>query len=171
MQSLDVISINFWQILISLLNLVILFLIIRKFLVGPVNNMLKKRQDELSERYDSAEKAKLEADSYKRTWSEKMQTAKEDAEGIIKEATDAAKWRGDKIVAEAKEKADGIVRQAENRAELELKKAEEGIKQEIVVVSAALAGKLINREINVSDHQNLIDSCIEKLGDDNDADK
>lgn len=171
MQSLDVISVNFWQILISLLNLVILFYLIKKFLFKPVNNMLKKRQDELGEKYDIANKAKEDAEAYKSEWSEKMALAKEEAEGIIKNATDEAKWRGDKIVSEAKDKADGIIRQAENQAELELKKAEEGIKQEIVDVSAALAGKMLSREINIEDHHNLIDSFIEKIGDDDDTDK
>ena len=74
----------------------------------------------------------------------------------------------DAIVSKAKETADSIVRQAENQAELEIKKAEDEIKKEIVEVSAALANKLLEREINADDHKNLIDSFIEKIGDDND---
>ena len=35
MQSLEVISVNLWQILISLLNLLILFLLFKKFLFKP----------------------------------------------------------------------------------------------------------------------------------------
>ena len=52
MQSLEVISVNVWQILISFLNLTILFLIVKKFLFKPVNNMLAKRQSELDEKYN-----------------------------------------------------------------------------------------------------------------------
>ena len=43
MQSLDIISINIWQILISLCNLVLLFLILKKFLYKPVHNVLAQR--------------------------------------------------------------------------------------------------------------------------------
>ena len=39
------------------------------------------------------------------------------------------------------------------------------VKKEIIDVSAALAEKLLGREINESDHKNLIDSFIEKIGD------
>ena len=46
-----------------------------------------------------------------------------------------------------------------------MKKAEEGIKKEIVEVSTALANKLLEREINAEDHRELIDSFIEKIGD------
>ena len=55
MQSLEVISVNFWQILISLLNLLILFLLFKKFLFKPVNNMLAKRQSEIDAKYEEAE--------------------------------------------------------------------------------------------------------------------
>ena len=57
------------------------------------------------------------------------------------------------------------MKQAETQAQLEMKKAEDGIKREIVEVSTALANKLLEREINADDHRNLIDSFIEKIGD------
>ena len=44
MQSLDVISINIWQIIISLCNLLIIYLILRKFLYAPVRKMLDERE-------------------------------------------------------------------------------------------------------------------------------
>ena len=55
MQTLEVISVNLWQILISLLNLLILFLLFKKFLFKPVNNMLAKRQSEIDEKYEAME--------------------------------------------------------------------------------------------------------------------
>ena len=61
MQSLDVISVNLWQILISLANLLILFLIIKKFLYAPVKNILAKRESEIENRYSEAGKAIEEA--------------------------------------------------------------------------------------------------------------
>ena len=47
MQTLEVISVNVWQIIISLCNLLILFLIIKKFLFQPVQKMLDKRKASL----------------------------------------------------------------------------------------------------------------------------
>ena len=35
LQTLDIISVNIWQILISLINLLIMYLILKKFLFGP----------------------------------------------------------------------------------------------------------------------------------------
>lgn len=166
MQSLEVISVNLWQILISLLNLLILFLVFKKFLFKPVNNMLAKRQSEIDSKYNEADEAKRIALKDRALWDEKIGTVKIETDEMIKKAQISAKRQGDAIVSKAKETADSIVRQAENQAELEIKKAEDEIKKEIVEVSAALANKLLEREINADDHKNLIDSFIEKIGDD-----
>ena len=165
MQSLEVISVNLWQILISLLNLLILFLLFKKFLFKPVNNMLAKRQSEIDETYRKADEANQSALENKLLWDEKMGTLKKESEDMLKKAQNTAKVQGETIVQKAKEQADGIVRQAQAQAQLEIKNAEEDIKKEIVVVSTAIANKLLEREINADDHRALIDSFIEKIGD------
>ena len=54
MNNLDVISLNIWQIIISLLNLVILFFLFRKFLFEPVKKVIAKREAEVNAHYDNA---------------------------------------------------------------------------------------------------------------------
>ncbi len=164
MQSLDVISVNLWQILISLINLVLLFLIMKRFLFKPVKNVLAKRQSEIDQQYADAEIAKNEADESRKQWQDKLSGAEAEADAIIQKATDNAKYRGEKMVAEAEEKAESIIRIAKTEAELEKKKAADGIKREIVEVSGALTEKMLEREINNEDHRTLIDSFIEKVG-------
>ncbi len=164
MQNLDVISVNIWQILISLINLVLLFLIIRKFLYQPVKNVLAKRQSELDKQYEAAEEASRAAEESRAKWEETLSGAKAQADEMIEQAAQMAKWRGETIVDEAKSQAAGIVRQAEQEAELERQKALDDIKREIVEVSGALSEKVLEREINEDDHRALIDSFIEKIG-------
>ena len=57
MQSLDIISVNLWQILISLANLTILFLLLKKFLYKPVTKMLVARRAEIDSQYSDAQNA------------------------------------------------------------------------------------------------------------------
>ena len=115
--------------------------------------------------YADAKDAADAAMAEKQQWEEKLESANIQADEIIKDASETAGIRGDKIVADAKEKAESIIRQAEAEAELRLKKAEAGIKTEIVNVSYALTEKMLEREINAEDHRALIDSVIEKIGD------
>ncbi len=171
MQSLDIISVNIWQILISLANLTLMFLILKKFLYGPVTKMLNKRREEIDNEYLDAENAKASAEAQKRELEEKLSTAYDQAEEIVKEAATTATQRGDKIVADARAEAEGIIRQAQSNAELQLKAAEKSIKTQIVEVGAALTEKLLEREITQDDHKEFIDSFIEKIGDGDDSNR
>ena len=165
MQPLDIISVNIWSFIIALANLLILFLMFKKFLFQPVKKIMAQRQAEIEKDMSDAEEAKNLAEEEKLQWEQKLKDAHIEAERIIKSAAERGEARGEKIVAEAKEKADGIVRRAENEAELEMKKATEGIKQQIVDVSTRLTEKMLSREIKADDHKQLIDSFIEDIGD------
>ena len=169
MQNLDVISVNIWQMLASPANLVIIFLFVKKFLYKPVKKMLETRQNAIQSDYDAAQDAKNQALADKDAYEEKLRGAKAEADDVIKSAVNVASQREKEIIAEAKVRADGIVRQAENDAVLERKKAEDGIKKEIVEVSSLLTEKMLGREVSAADHQNFIDSFIESIGED-DAD-
>ena len=169
MQTLDIISVNIWQIVASLANLTLLFLVVKKFLYKPVKKMLENRQNTIEGDYAAAEEAKNKALADQELYAEKLQGAKAEADSVIKNAVDAANEREKEIISQAKEKADGIVRQAQTDAELERKKAEESIKKEIVEVSSLLTEKLLEREVTKEDHKNFIDSFIESIGDEDDA--
>ena len=168
MQPLEIISVNLWQMVISLCNLVILFLILKKFLYKPVKKVLAQRQAAVDEQYAAARQAEEDAAADKAAWEEKMQTAQDEADALIQAATVTAGRRGEDIVAQAQEKADRLVRQAQADAQLEMEKAQSAVKQEIVDISALLAEKMLQREIKTADHRTLIDAFIGGI-DDGDA--
>lgn len=165
MQTLDVISVNIWQMLASLANLLLLFLMVKKFLYKPVMKMLDARRNAIDKDYSDANEAKTQAMSDKIKYEERLREANSEADSVIKNAVDIASEREKEIIAEAKIKAEGIVRQAENEALLERKKAEDAVKKEIVEVSSLLTEKVLEREVSADDHQHFIDSFIESLGD------
>lgn len=167
MQSLDVISVNIWQILISLCNLVILFLILKKFLFAPVQKVTQARRTELDDIYSEAKAAQARADSNEKEWTEKLASVRAESEQIIKNANERAARRGEEIVSDAREKADGIVREAQTQATLEHNKAQAQIKKEIVDVSSAISEKILGRELTESDHRALIDRAISEMGEEN----
>lgn len=165
MQSLDVISINIWNVIISLCNLAILFWAMRKFLYAPVRAMIAKRQAELDAQYAEAAEAERSAAADRDLYAEKLRGAKAEADDILRKAVTDADRNGARIVGEARDKADGIIRQAQNEVELEKKKAESEIRRQIADVSAALTEQMLRREIRKEDHRNLIDSFLQEMGD------
>lgn len=165
MQSLEVISINLWQILISLANLTILYLLLKKFLYKPVKQTIAKRQEAIDEQYRAAEEAEKSAIASRDLYAEKLAGANAEADSLIHEATANANRRSERIVADARDKADAIVRQGQIEAAMEKKKAQASIRREITDVSAALTEKLLGREMNTGDHRELIDSFLQEMGD------
>ena len=164
MQDLDIISVNIWHIVISLANLVILFLILKKLLFKPVKKIVDKRQKEIESEYKKAEKTQAEADAIKAEWEGKMATAEAEADKIISDAVERADSRNEVMLYESREKADQIIRKAKADIERERKDARETIKKEIVDVSQTLSEQITGREINMDDHRDLIDKAIDKIG-------
>ena len=168
MFNLDVISVNIWQILASLANLLILTWILKRFLFKPVKKILDARRAAIDADYAQAAAAKAEAEEDRLNYEAAMAAARQTSDQIISEATRTAEHRGNEIVSEARERATDIRRQAEADALLERKKAEDDMKREIADVSARLTGKLLQREINEEDHRALIDSFLQEIGTEND---
>ena len=164
-QTLEVISVNLWQILISLANLLLIFLILKRFLWKPVKKVMDQRKAMVDKQFADAAAAEEQAESDKAAWAAKLATADDEAKARIAAADETARHHGDRIVEEAKDKADGIIRMAEAEAALERQKATAAIKEEIAAVSAELAEKLLEREVNTDDHAKMIESFLDEVGD------
>ena len=165
-QTLEVISINIWQIVVSLCNLIILFFVLKKFLYKPVKKVLAERSAAVEKEYSDARNASGIAEESRMKWENKLSDADAEAAAVVRDATSAAQTRSSEIIAEARERAGGIIREAEDEASLAKKKAQGEIREEIVDVSGCLAEKLLEREINEGDHQKLIDDFIGDLEND-----
>ena len=164
MQSLEVISVNLWLMLISLANLGLLYWIVKHFLYKPVKNVIAKRKAAIEAEYREAEEAYQSANASREEYAQKLAGAQAEADGMIQSATLTANRRSDRIVEDARERADGIIRQAEVEAELEKKKAQETIRREIADVSTALTEKLLGREMASGDHRQLINAFLDEMG-------
>jgi len=163
MQNLSVISINIWDVLISLCNLMLLTWVVKKFLFKRVQKVIADRRAAIDADYDQARTAREQAEEDRLNYAAAMAAAKQTSDQIIAEAARTAEHRGNEIVAEARDKANDIRRQAETDALLERKKAEDDMRREIADVSAQLTGKLLEREINEEDHRALIDSFLQEI--------
>ncbi len=164
MQTLDIITVNLWQILISLCNLLLSFFILKRFLFKPVKKILQKRQSVINEHLDAAMRDRDLAAAQKDEWDKKIRAIEKDAQTILNDAAVAAKQRGDTIITAAQAKADDLVRQAVTQISLDRKKAETEIQTQIVTVSSALAEKLLQRELKADDHHQLIAAFMQELG-------
>ena len=159
-EPLDVIYINLWAILISLVNLVILFLILKKFLFKPVTRIMAERRAKTDAILSDAEAARAEAEADKTAYAARMAEADKDAAEGIRRATATATRESETIVATARERAAAIKKQADDDIAQERKKAVNELKGEISGISMTIAEQVVGREVTPEDHHAMIDAFI-----------
>ena len=76
------VSIGGWNILVTICNTIITFLIVKKFLFKPVRKMLAARAEEVQAMYDQAEADRAEAAAMKKDYTESIANAKAEAAQI-----------------------------------------------------------------------------------------
>ncbi len=160
----DFVSIGGWNILVTICNTIITFLIVKKFLFKPVRKILAARAEEVQAMYDQAEADRAEAAAMKKDYTESIANAKAEAAQITQSATRRATVRSEEILAEASRQATDLKKKAEQSIEMERKKAMNEIKDEIADLSIMIASKVVEKDINEADHKRMIEDFIDKVG-------
>ena len=159
------IGFNPWTALFTLLNLVITFLILKKFLFKPVSKMIGDRQKEIDDLYAGAEEAKAQAAALKSDYDARMAQAREESAQLVREASVEATRRGDEIIRQARLDADAIRTKASNDIELERKKALNEVKSDISRIALDIAEKVVEKEVDPADQERLIEDFLRDMGD------
>ncbi|MCR5671961.1 MAG: F0F1 ATP synthase subunit B [Butyrivibrio sp.] len=153
-----------WTFIIQIINLFIQVYLIKKFLFKPINDILEKRRNLADKEIREAREAKDEADSLKEQYETSLTNAHAEAAQIVSDAQKEAQNKADTLVREAQEEVAGIKARAAADIEQEKKKAINEAKDEIGGLAMDIAGKVVEKEINESDHKKLIDDFINQVG-------
>lgn len=92
------------NLLWTVVNIVIWYGLIRKFLFKPVNAVISKREEEIASRYADAQKLQEEAKAEKEKCEKFEAQIQEEQEKAVAEAKENARTEYDRIVAEAQKK-------------------------------------------------------------------
>ena len=158
------IGFNPWTALFTLLNLVLTFLILKKFLFKPVNKMIDDRQREIDALYADANAAKEKAADLEADYTQRLAEAKDASAQILAEASQEANRRTDELIRQARMDADAIRAKAERDVELDRKKAVNEVKNDISRIALDIAGKVVEKELDPAEHERLIESFLKEMG-------
>ena len=147
-------------------NLLILALLLKKFLLKPVQSILNRRQQEIDDSYVKAETDRNSAEKLKEEYTRRLSSARDEADTLVRAAVEEANRRGDEIVGDAQKSAANIKRKAEDEIAQERLKAYDTLKKDISDMAVDIAGKVVGREINAEDQSRLVEDFIRNAGDD-----
>ena len=157
-------GVNPWTALFILLNTLTIFFVARKFLFNPVMKIITERQQEIDDLYAGANSAKTEAEALRSEYQAQLSDARSTSERIVKEAVARGQAREEDIIRKANADAAAILDKASADIAQEKKKAINDAKNEISGLAMAIAGKVVERELQEADQADLIDRFIDELG-------
>ena len=163
-QNLSFVSLDTWTLIFTWLNLLILFLIVKKLFFKPMQKMLSEREKEIASSYERADAKEKEAEELKKGYEEKISHAEGEAEKIVSSAVVSAEERSGAIVKDAEEKAASMIERAQKSIEAQRETAFSELKDDVSSMAVDIARKIIEKDIDEKDHERLIDEALKGLG-------
>ena len=159
----SLVTVNPVTLIAQICNLFIQLFFVKKFFLDKIKAILDQRREAADKQITDAEAAKAEAMAIKATYEKNMAEAKAKADDLLLNAQRTANSRSEEIIGQAQQAAQ-IKSKASADIEMEKKKAINDAKNEISGLAMAIAGKVVERELNTADQADLIDRFIEELG-------
>lgn len=161
---LGVSGLNVGDMLVQLVLFLVLLALLGKFAWGPFMNMMKEREDYISNEIDSAEKNHQEAINMQQQASEELKKTREDAQSIIEDARKTAGAQERDIIESARKEAERLKISARQEIEQERDKAVQTLKDQVASMSVMIASKVIEKELSEKDQEALINQYIDEAG-------
>ncbi|MDR2760129.1 MAG: F0F1 ATP synthase subunit B [Spirochaetaceae bacterium] len=149
---------------VTLLNIGILYFILRAILFKPVTQFMEKRTKKIAEDIEQAEKDKNQAKALLQQYEDVLNQAKGEAALIIKNAQESARVQAGRIVADGKAQADAVIANVRLQAEAERNAALLTFKAEAAGLVISAASRLLRRELTQEDSRTQAALLLRELG-------
>ncbi len=161
-------KIDVWNIAFTVVNLLVLYWFMKRYLFGPVNAILAERQAMIERDLDAASDAKSGAQELKRQYEASMGNADEEAARIVADARVRAGEEYEKILGRADADARKRLEQAEKTIALEQEKAIQELETSIAGLAMTAAEKLLEESKNSRLDRDTYDRFLKKAGENHD---
>lgn len=154
------------DVVITAVNIFILFLAGSYLMFNPVRNFLNKRKEGIADDIEKAKTDMQDAQAMKAEYEAKLKEVDKEVEAILADARKRALAREEQIIEESKTEAAHIIERAHNEVLLEKKGAADDMKKEMIALASALAGKVVSASIDTDIQASLVDETLREMGDD-----
>jgi F-type H+-transporting ATPase subunit b len=148
----------------ALINLAILYFILKKILFVPVTKFMENRTKSIENNIQSAMNKRAEADSLKIEYENQLLNAKEQADVILKDARDRAAREYESIIAQAKEESQGLIDRTRADIEYERQQMLKEVRNEVASLALAAASKIIEANMDNEKNRSLVEKFINEEG-------
>lgn len=154
------------DVCIQAVNIFLLFMFLSYILIEPVRKVLNNRTERIANDILSAKKDKEDAANLKSEYDIKLKEVDKEVQEIFSTARKKAQKRENEMMEEANEEAARIIARANQEIELEKAKVQDQLRQEIINVATAMAGKFVAESMDETKQNVLIEETLKEMGDD-----
>ena len=154
----------------QILNFLILVVILRLVAYKPVARLLEQRSQKIQGDLNKAEADRKEAEATLVQYRQKLSDANVKAQEIVNKAEKVARDEHDAAIEATKKEIELMKKNAEEDIQRDRERIAAQLKDEVVALSLAAAGKIITKNIDNKENERLVNDFInqldkEKLGD------
>lgn len=152
------------NLLWTVVNVLVLFLLLRKFLYKPVMDIIAERQKQVDDALAAAETSKQEADTALTSAQDKLRNVDNEAAARREAYEQQAEKEKQQLLADAQKQADAIVAEGKAAAEAERQHKLREADAQTTALARAMCEKLLERNLTAQDDARLLDDLLEKAG-------
>lgn len=161
MELLKLLSAN--EIVAQIVSFLVLFFILRAFVWEKILKLLDSRKERIADEFKKIEDTKLEIEALKSGYQDKLNIIEESARNMIKEAAKEAGVLADTIKKQAYLDSERIIENTKVQVSLELEKAREELKNQIIDLTIESTEKVIKERMDDEHDKKLVADFIERL--------
>ena len=152
------------NLLYTVVNVLVLFLLLRKFLYKPVMNIIEQRQKQVDDTLAAAETSKTEAKTALAAAQDKLRNVDAEAAQRREAYEKQAEKEKEQLLADAQHQADAILAEGKAAAEAERQHKLREADAQTTALARAMCEKLLERNLTAQDDARLLDDLLEKAG-------
>lgn len=154
-----------WQnAFVTLVNLLVLYVILKKLLFKPVTKFVDDRNKKIQETIDTANLTKQEVEELKLQYQEQLRGAGEEGKKIIEEQRAQAVAEYSATINAAKKDARMLIDDARKEIEIEKEKALTSLKKEVGGLVITASEKVIKKNMDTETNKKLISEFLDDSG-------
>lgn len=155
---------NLTTIGLHTLNALILLVAVYFLLYKPVRKFMQAREDKINAQLDEAQQAKDQAQTDLSQVEQRLAGAGREVAQKMADGQKRAQEMQNQMLADARKAGDQIIERAQQEADAILKRAHETMQQQATELAIEIASKVLEREVKMSDHQQLVSDFLKKVG-------
>ncbi len=152
------------NLVFTVINLLITYFILRKFLFKPIHKVVEQRKEEIDRQYAGAKETEEKALALKAQYEESLSSVEAEKAKAVNEARTKAGEEYDRIVSDAKTEADKMLENARKQADLEQEKSVREAQEQIAELVVAATAKVVASGQGQAADRELYNQFLAKTG-------